>query len=311
MTQNIRIASTLLEAEIAPRGAELQSLIYRPTGQQLLWQGDPQHWASRAPLLFPQIGRCWQDTLRHDGQCYAMPKHGVMRQHTFMCTEQTACSLTLVADTYDYAHLLPHKLRIAVRYTLINDVLRCTYTIMHASTAQEHLPAYYQVGGHPAFNLVGFDPSYPRPQAYISLHDAEALSLSQAEYHLTGEGGCIDLQQLYAANYDYITDTATFAIEQHTFANDALVFDMQSALTATLYDADKCPQLRFGSNAPILAFWSPVGGQAPFVCIEPWWGSPDSVGYTGDAAHRRHAQYLAPYGQNTHMWYVRVLPQRE
>ncbi|MDO4714903.1 MAG: hypothetical protein Q4A44_01280 [Bacteroidales bacterium] len=309
MTQNIRIASALLEAEIATCGAELQSLVYRPSGQQLLWQGDPQHWARRSPLLFPQIGRCWQDTLRHNGQNYTMPKHGFMRQHTFMCTEQTTCRVTLVADTYDYTQAFPHKLRIAVCYTIINDVLRCTYTITHANAAEEHLPAYYQVGGHPAFNLVDFDASYPRPQGYISLHDAEALSLREAEYHLSDESGCIDIQQMYVTPYDYATDTATFAIERHTFDQDALIFDVENALTATLYDADRRAYLRFGSNAPVLAFWSPKGGCAPFVCFEPWWGSPDSVGYIGDAAHRRYAQCLAPYGTNTHMWYVRLLPQ--
>lgn len=308
MKESITIASPLIEATIAIQGAELQSLIYRPTGEQMLWQGDPTHWNKRSPLLFPQIGRCWQDTLRHEGRTYTMPKHGLMIEHTFMCTEVTPHSVTLVADTYGYDTAFPHTLRIAVCYHILNDTLRCTYTITHAKASEEHLPAYYQVGGHPGFYLPDFDATYPEPQGYISLCNAEGMSLSEAEYHLSGEGGCMDVHTPYTIPYASAMRTATVAIERHTFDRDALVFDTQSALTATLYDKHQRARLRFGSNAPVLAFWAPMGGQAPFVCFEPWWGGPDGIGYEGEAKHKRFTQCLPPYGSNTHLWYVRLLP---
>lgn len=311
MTQHLRIASELLEAEISLIGAELQSLVYRPTGEQYLWHGDAQHWNKRSPLLFPQVGRCWQDTLRHDGHSYTMPKHGLMIEKNFVCTAHTAESITLEADTCGYETAFPHQLRIAVCYTICRDTLRCTYTITHLQPTEEggaHLPAYYQVGGHPGFILPHFDASYPCAQGYIALYDGDKRPLTTADYQLSGEGGCMDVHTTYTQPQLVAMGTATLPIEKHTFDRDALVFQATEGLTATLYDAQQRARLHFGSDAPVLAFWSPMGGCAPFVCFEPWWGSPDAIGYEGEVAHKRLSQYLPPYGRNTHQWYVRILP---
>ena len=39
-------------------------------------------------------------------------------------------------------------------------------------------------------------------------------------------------------------------------------------------------------HLPALGIWSPHGGKAPFVCIEPWIGACDTAGYEGLYADR-------------------------
>ena len=34
-------------------------------------------------------------------------------------------------------------------------------------------------------------------------------------------------------------------------------------------------------DAPLFGIWSPAGKQAPFICLEPWYGRSDAVGFTG------------------------------
>ena len=45
-------------------------------------------------------------------------------------------------------------------------------------------------------------------------------------------------------------------------------------------------------DAPLFGIWSPPGKQAPFICIEPWYGRCDSADYTGDWKEREWVQTL-------------------
>ena len=35
-------------------------------------------------------------------------------------------------------------------------------------------------------------------------------------------------------------------------------------------------------DAPLFAVWSPEGKNAPFLCIEPWYGRCDAIDFDGD-----------------------------
>ena len=52
----MRISNHHLAVDIAPLGAELQSIV-TPDGADWLWDGDPKWWTGRAPLLFPVVGK--------------------------------------------------------------------------------------------------------------------------------------------------------------------------------------------------------------------------------------------------------------
>ncbi|MBX9884063.1 MAG: aldose 1-epimerase family protein, partial [Novosphingobium sp.] len=89
MTDQIAIGSEGLTARINPFGAELSSLT-DAAGREYMTDADPAFWSGRAPLLFPIVGALAEDTLRHGGQAYRMPKHGFARRSAFTVTEQAA-----------------------------------------------------------------------------------------------------------------------------------------------------------------------------------------------------------------------------
>lgn len=47
-------------------------------------------------------------------------------------------------------------------------------------------------------------------------------------------------------------------------------------------------------DAPLVGIWSPPKKQAPFVCIEPWYGRCDSETFEGELADREWGNTLAP-----------------
>ena len=45
-------------------------------------------------------------------------------------------------------------------------------------------------------------------------------------------------------------------------------------------------------TAPLFALWSPEGKEAPFLCIEPWYGRTDAIDFTGELKDREYSNHL-------------------
>ena len=75
-------------------GAQLQS-ITAAGGTEYLWSGDPAYWSSRAPILFPYVGRLTDDTYTCDGRAYQMTRHGFARRTEFSVLTQGKDHITL------------------------------------------------------------------------------------------------------------------------------------------------------------------------------------------------------------------------
>ena len=54
------------------------------------------------------------------------------------------------------------------------------------------------------------------------------------------------------------------------------------------------PYLSLTFTAPVVGLWSPPTRNAPFVCIEPWYGRCDRVDYTGEYKDRDWVWHLEP-----------------
>ena len=64
------LTNEYLRVEIADLGAELMSIYDRSADTELLWNGDPTYWKRRSPILFPNVGKTWQNVMRIDGAVY-------------------------------------------------------------------------------------------------------------------------------------------------------------------------------------------------------------------------------------------------
>ena len=71
-------------------------------------------------------------------------------------------------------------------------------------------------------------------------------------------------------------------------------FENGQTPTVTLCGQDRKPYLTLKSEAPLMGLWSPPGKNAPFVCIEPWYGRCDRVNYTGNYEEKDWIQTLGP-----------------
>ena len=58
----------------------------------------------------------------------------------------------------------------------------------------------------------------------------------------------------------------------HTFDIDTFILEDSQIKRVDLLDVEKRPYLSLTFTAPVVGLWSPPTKNAPFVCIEPWYG---------------------------------------
>ena len=254
------LTSARLTATVASTGAELRSLTL--DGQERMTPATPDHWQGHAPLLFPVIGRVVDDTVRVGGKTYPMPKHGLARHAEFELVEQDGASahFRLAASPETRTHY-PFGWTLDVRHAL-SDRLETTVTV--TNRGDEPMP--YSLGFHPAFAWP--QPGGEREDAAIVFDADEPDDLLR----LTPDG------LIAPGRRPSPLDGRTLRLRDGLFTDDALIWSPARSRSVR-YDSGAGLSVAF-PDSDTLAVWTQPG--AGFVCIEPWVGRADPVGYAGE-----------------------------
>lgn len=272
-----KLSNSQLSITVNRHGAELCSILSK--GKEYLWQADPAFWDRHSPVLFPIVGSVWNGEYRIDGKTYHLGQHGFARDMDFTLVEETADSLRYrltsadVKDVQDF----PYPFELEITYRIHENHIDVIWDITNPSQEEIH----FQIGAHPAFNF----PDHPDHLGYLGFDRSEG-----PDYILPGEKGCADVEHRYAMTLQ----DGLLPIDTHTFDIDTFVIDNSQIRKVTLYDAAKHPAVSVDFDAPIVGIWSPPGKNAPFICIEPWYGRCDRLNYQGEFKDRDAMQHLAP-----------------
>lgn len=275
------IQNDFLQISVNAHGAELSSILNRRTGEEMLWQGDPAYWKRRSPVLFPIVGSVWNNRYLYDGEIYEMSQHGFARDMDFTLIEETDTKLLyeLRSDEHTKA-LYPADFTLQIGYELKGNAIKVTWSVFNTGNKEMH----FQIGAHPAFNYRNFNPD-AGIQGYFKI-----LPIDR-KYRLSTitEKGCIG-NEITEIKYD---EYCIIPITRNTFDNDALILEDSQASNITLLDAQRISYIKIVFDAPVVGLWSPAqNGYAPFVCIEPWYGRCDKVGYEGEFSQKDWTLHL-------------------
>jgi len=254
-----------MTAEIDPRGAQLSVLRAGGSGD-LLWNGDPNVWAGRAPLLFPIVGVLAGGVYRLGAKTYPLSRHGFARDKIFGLrnSSPSSAAFRLSADASTYA-VYPFQFELDVRYELSGAVLSVSSEIRNAGGTD--MPASF--GYHPGFRWpLPF--GQPRAAHYIEFETDEPGTVRR-----------IDAAGLLTpARHPTPIANRRLALTDALFQQDVLIFDRLNSRSVS-YGSHQGPRLRVGfSDAAYLGVWTKPG--ANFICIEPWHGITDPEGFSGD-----------------------------
>ncbi|MBJ7443352.1 MAG: aldose 1-epimerase family protein [Sphingobium sp.] len=277
----VGIASDQLSATINPHGAELWSL-RDARGRELMTDADPRWWTGHAPLLFPFVGRSRGDVYRLDGCDYPMPQHGFARHSSFALIDHndSAATFRLEADAASLA-VYPFTFRLDMDFAIDGASLRMTATV----TNQGEAVMPFSFGYHPAF-------AWPLP--YGGAPEDHRIVFEKAEpapiRKVGAEPGLIARESVASP-----VDGDTLVPSHAMFAGDALIWDDLNS-RSLLWGVPGQPRLKIDfPDTPWLGLWQKPG--AHYLCVEPWAGMADLVGFVGDVWAKQGIIALPP-GQN-------------
>ncbi|MGL4696444.1 aldose 1-epimerase family protein [Enterococcus larvae] len=276
------IENDQLIATIAEEGAELISLKSKESGLEYIWQGDPEFWGRHAPVLFPFVGRLKEDRYSYQGKTYPMGQHGFARDQVFEVIEKGDEMISLSLKSSETTRkIYPFDFELVLTYKLEESAIIVGYQVINSG--KEEL--LFSIGGHPAFNIP-IEDQLSFTDYYLSFEP------KVDRIQLPLEGPFVDLEHktLGQTSVDY-------DLKRSLFEKDALIYETPGK-TEISFKSDKSKHSVSLSydDIPFVGIWSPYGVEAPFVCIEPWWGIADKVGSTGELINKFAINRLAPEG---------------
>jgi galactose mutarotase-like enzyme len=285
----VPLSSAELHVEVNPLGAQL-SVFRDRSGRDLLWDGDPAVWAGRAPILFPTIGEVAGGNYRLGAKTYHLSRHGFARGKMFEvvtagATERparespagtTSATFRLSADDATL-QVYPFRFELDVRFAVSGTTLTVTTSVRNRGA--ENMPA--SVGYHPGFRWP-LPYGQPRSAHFIEFASNEPAPIRRLDSHglLTPE------------RHPTPISNRRLALDDSLFAADVVIFDEFHSRSVT-YGAAEGPRIQVSyPNATYLGIWTKPG--AGFICIEPWRGIADPVGFSGDFTAKPGVFSVAP-----------------
>ena len=276
------IENEYLSAQIDDMGAQLHSLITKDDGCEYLWQGNPDVWYGQAPVLFPVIGQLYEDKFRYDGAEYPLAKHGFARKMLFEAADvEGARAVFILRSNEDTLAMFPFAFELEVCFELVGRAIKVTHTV----TNLDDKKMYFSLGAHPGFNCEIGD--------YLEFEESEEgaqVEKIDKENIIIGTKFDVELEE-----------GRRLRLTPDLFAEDALIFSELNSNVVTLKSDNHSRTVRFDfGDAPFLGIWAKPN--APYVCIEPWYGVNDDRIRYEDVSQKRGIQSLEPEDSFDLVW---------
>ena len=254
------ISNSKLTASIKHAGAELFSLKNKHD-KEYIWEGNPAFWGKHSPVLFPIVGTLKNNTYTINNISYHLPRHGFARDMEFNLVSKTDESAVFSIQSNDKTiKIYPFEFELQIIYTLIDSQLDIKYKVINKTNSK--MP--FSIGAHPAIALSENFENYT-----LEFEKKEALKYSLLENDLISN----KTKQLE-------TKEGQIQLNYSLFENDALIFKSLESNSLTISE-NNTPYVKVDfSDFPSLGIWTKEN--APFICIEPWFGYSDTPENSGN-----------------------------
>lgn len=269
-----QIQNEIISAKIDSLGGQLVSL--QKDGKEYIWQRDSQFWGESAPILFPVIARLRDNVLTIDGKDYSMPMHGFVKDSELTVQKQSETSITFLLESNDQTkEFYPWEFRFYVTFSLEGEKLQTDFLVENTDDKK----MLFALGGHPGFCL---------PMEEGATFEDYVLEFEKEE-RLESNHINMETIEICALQKDLVLDGGrVLPIKRSLFDNEAMIFEGIRSRYVDLVHKDSKRGIRFSyGNFPTLAAWTlsaPV--EAPFVCLEPWYGMGFRDNEDSDITHK-------------------------
>lgn len=259
----------MLEIKSIKKGAELISV--KLNNIEKLHDGE-SFWNRHSPILFPIVGKLKNNKTIINGNEYEMGQHGFARDCEF---EEISENSYLLKSNEETLKKFPFKFELYVSYEVKENKIITKYKVINKDEKQ----MIFGLGGHPAFVC-----HYSTGKYRIDFEEIEdEIKILQLEDGLISDKE-VSLKKYFKENRIFL--------DKHTFEKDAIIMENLKSKKVYLRTEQKKVLSFDFTGFKYLAIWSKP--DAPFVCIEPWFNTADSVNSTGKFEEKENILKLEP-----------------
>lgn len=268
-----------LKVEIDSFGAEVKSILSKKGYREYMWYGNPKYWGRTSPVLFPFVGSLKDKKYTWEGKEYPMGQHGFARDNEMVLDSQTEDEVWFsFASSEETLKKYPFEFLLKIGYKLDGNKVKVMWKVENPSSE----PLYFSIGAHPAFLCpVHGEKSKTGYKLYFEGVD---------EIHHHGNDVALGL----AIREDIVMplDNGRVSITDDFFDRCTYMIEGNQTKCVGIEDPEGNRIVDVAFDTPLFAIWSPEGKQAPFICIEPWYGRCDAVDFNGDMSQREFTNVI-------------------
>lgn len=291
-----------IKVEIDSFGAEVKSVIKKSNMREYMWYGNPRYWGRTSPVLFPFIGSLKDKKYSWQGKEYAMGQHGFARDHEFEFVSASEDEIWFrLSSDEETMKKYPFAFLLEIGYKIISAGETDDVKVMWKVTNPADETMYFSIGAHPAFlcPVHGFD-KCSAGDGDSSQGDGKAKKGCKDGYKLFFEGTDVirhhgnDTQSGLAIreNIELPLENGYVTITPDFFDRCTYMIEGNQTGRVGIADEEGRHIVDVCFDTPLFAIWSPEKKNAPFICIEPWYGRCDAVDFEGDLSEREFTNVL-------------------
>lgn len=261
-----------MEIQTINKGAELTSVKYN--GVERLHDAKT-FWDQHSPVLFPIVGKLRYGTTLINGKEYEIPKHGFAMNMDFEKIGEHSYKLTSNEKTLKN---FPFEFELFIFYTIDKNKLTFNYKILNKSKEK----MLCGLGGHPAFKC-----NYSNEKCSVEFEKEEnEVKIIPVDI------SCCLLSNKFINGEKLIKNKKILELKKNSFENDAIILTGMKSKYVILKDNGK-QLLKFNFDGfDYLGIWSQEN--APFVCFEPWYNTPDYVDSSKEFKEKKNIIEIEP-----------------
>ena len=126
----MKLENEFLYAEISEMGAEVIRIYDKENQRDILWEGDPKYWKRHSPVLFPNVGKTYRNTVRIGGIQYPTSQHGFARDTRFICIKSSKDNASfMILSNEEMKEVYPYDFELHISYQLRGKELEVEWQV--------------------------------------------------------------------------------------------------------------------------------------------------------------------------------------
>ena len=274
--------------EIDTKGAEMQKLVRKSDGKDIIWHGDKSVWGNHAPILFPFVARCLGGHFMIEGQkCEYSRNHGFARDLEWKCIAQSADSASFeLTQSEETLYRFPYTFSVRSDYQLTEKGINWKITVKNTGDKEFS----FGVGTHAAFSMNG-SPAKDFVVEFEKRENLVSVLCTPEGYLLAGSDTSSPVYKNYGEK-----EAGIIPVTDQGFGNGHLFANFTSSWVGLRNKKDNSLIKIQTKGFPYCMIWQNTAGSPQFVCIEPWQGLPDAENTSHDWSKKAGHNKL-PAGQ--------------